>query len=132
MMVISSKDYFKIMLQRYELHDDDIDFVKKIECLDLLEAIAKTNTKKNPIKFNRFEKLFDKRLVEILKSLMIFSPNKRPDVSEVLKNSLFDDMRVQQESKTFKSVKLMTDFENYDCDIDGWRKNCISNDKTLI
>ena len=94
MMVISSKDYFKIMLQRYELHDDDIDFVKKIECLDLIEAIAKTNTKKNPIKFNRFEKLFDKRLVEILKSLMIFSPNKRPDVSEVLKNSLFDDMRV--------------------------------------
>ena len=131
-LTISSKDYLKVMLQRYELDNSDIGFVKKQMSLDLIESIYNTNTTKNPIKFNKMEKLFDKRLVAILKNLMAFNPEKRPDASEVLKDSLFDSMRVSHEERSFEKVELMTDFENYDLNINEWRINCLQKSETLV
>ena len=90
-LTISSKDYLKVMLQRYELDNSDIGFVKKQMSLDLIVSIYNTNTTKNPIKFNKMEKLFEKRLVAILKNLMAFNPEKRPTMLEVIRHPYLRD-----------------------------------------
>ena len=76
------------------------------------------------------KKMHDPRLVQILKQMLEYNPENRPTIREILKNDLFDDLRL--EAKPEIPVLKTKEKLSYPDDIDKWKRNCMQSDKSFL
>ena len=88
------------------LKDEDLQFIVDPDTKEAVK-IFNENIDKTPFAFSKLTKIYPKGLLRVVKAMMTYNPLKRPSASQLLKETVFDEIRSEKvESLTLSKIEM--------------------------